>query len=97
MDREKFLAAWGDTSLTVRDIAWMFNCTAFQVRHHAIRFGAPVRPNGGCARQSADDPTPEEIEERSAVVRSWWSEETRERRMIGGTVGWMPPGTGLAH
>lgn len=64
-------------------------CTALGIptgSFHAIRqrYALPVR---ACDKQldftETEPPTPEEIAERAAVVRAGWSDEERERRIVG--------------
>lgn len=40
---------------------------------------------------SAYDPTPEEIQDRSAAIRKRWSKRTRRRRRVSGDDQWQVP------
>lgn len=49
----------------------------------ARRYGLHARPQDTATCRRTDDPSPEEIAERAAFVRSSWSEEELERRACG--------------
>ena len=41
--------------------------------------------------RSVADPTPEEIRQRSAFIRSRWTPTERDRRSMGKPLAWVPP------
>lgn len=81
--REEFAAAWFDSSLRRVDIANKFGLSKTLCRNIAAEFGLPpVREQiESCFNNRQDDPTPEEIAQRSAEVQRSWSAAEKSRRM----------------
>lgn len=76
---------------TVSDIALALGISQTFLYRLKDRYGLPSRQRGGVAFTIVD-PSPEEIAERAAVERSRWSEEERQRRMVGVPRDrWTPP------
>jgi hypothetical protein len=86
---EKVRRLWLDHTITMQEITFELKCSDTYARKVAKRMGLPRRPPGGCRRGFVEI-SPAEIAERAAIVRSWWSEEERERRMCYQD-GWEPP------
>lgn len=73
---------WNDKSLTRDEVARRLGLSETQLTAAARRFGLPPR---GIRRRaySMDELTPEVIAQRAAAIRATWSEEEREKRMVG--------------
>lgn len=55
------------------------------------RYGLPRRPDERGAHEE-DNPTPEEIAERAAIIRERWTESERKLREVGAVrARWQPP------
>lgn len=82
MDKAKLEAVW--ESMKVADIAAMHGTTEQSVYHWARKYGLPSRLQlVNRDAPLAGDPSPEQIEERAAVIRMGWSDEERQRRVVG--------------
>jgi hypothetical protein len=82
MDEAKLKTLWADQRHTLGQICYRLGRrTEADVLAAAKRLGLPERLGPRHDRQP-DDPTPEEIAERAAEVRSWWDEKTRAMRSV---------------
>jgi len=87
VDRELFAELWL-AGVSVPEIASRVGCHQPAVYSLRVKFGLPRRPRVPCTNK---DPTPEEIEQRSAEVRECWSDEDRDRRLVGKPEAWGVP------
>ena len=87
IDRELFAELWY-AGASVPEIASRVGCQQPTVYTLRVKLGLPRRGRVPCAKK---DPTPEEIEQRSAEVRERWSDEERERRAVGKPEAWGVP------
>jgi len=73
------------------EIATKYGTNKSRIYSLARKHHLPARGRG--KTPESESPTAEEIEIRSAEVRSRWSERERERRIVGGpqSVKWRPP------
>lgn len=78
MDRKKFEKAW-KSSENVKEASERLGITDQSAYYWARKFGLSMF----CADPDENSPTPEEIEERAAEVRSRWSPEEEQRRIVG--------------
>lgn len=77
ISKERLEALW--LEYTAIEISKKTGLTVNKVYFYARRYGLPSRP-----RQNLDhSPTPSEIAERAAAIRSQWSDEEAERRWCG--------------
>lgn len=90
IDEALFVEMYRDKEVTLTDIANRFGMAADTVSRRASMMGLPLR--GPIWRPAAVDPTPEEIAERAAEIRSRWSESERRKRIVGPKEArWTPP------
>lgn len=83
--REEFAAAWMDPDVTQRRVAKKFGLSRTTCGAIAAEYGLPYRSrfsNMIGTSNSVIDPTPEQIAERCAEIRSRWSESEKERRAL---------------
>lgn len=82
MDKAKLEAVWG--TMKVADIAAMNSTTEQAVYYWARKHGLPSRLSLASSYDGPvdDDPTPDQIAERAAVVRSKWTDKERQRRDV---------------
>lgn len=85
------MAEW-HSGKSVNEIAAKYRIHPSSVYNLARRHHLPKRSRR-VLRPEPQSPTPDEIEARSAEVRSWWSESERRRRVVGGSRSphWTPP------
>jgi hypothetical protein len=95
IDVRKFFELWASTALRNDEIAETLGITRGQLFIVAKRLAAPQRPRSLSAPSNGmtkDDPTLDEIAERSAIIRDSWTPEERERRAVGGRMlNWRAP------
>ena len=93
LDRQKCRELW-TTSLTNEELARELGITPVQLYVAGQKLGLGQRW-GYISRkyQPRQDPTEDEIRARAAEIRAGWSEEERERRLVGNCVDrtWRPP------
>lgn len=90
IDTDLLRDLWFDSGVAITDICVRLGVSQDTIYKNAKQIGLPRRPRA--ERLSDKDPTPEEIEERSAVIRAGWSESEAERRRVGGKrQEWSPP------
>lgn len=70
-DETEFMRMWDDPSMTARDIATWYGCGISTVRNKAYFLRLGDKPLD-TPEILPGDPTPEEIEQRCAEVRSKW-------------------------
>jgi hypothetical protein len=80
-----------NSELSSEEIASRLGVTIARLRKLRCRYGLPSRSTHSTGRQDSPDPTPEEIIERAAEVRSRWSAEEEARRLCCGFKKWRPP------
>jgi hypothetical protein len=80
IDKDKLAEVW--TTMKVNDIAEKYEMTAQSVYALARRCGLPSRLDlaGLNDGPGEDDPTPEQIEERTKAIRESWPDGEHERR-----------------
>jgi hypothetical protein len=76
---------------SAEEIAAKYGTNKSRIYSLARKHHLPARGRG--ETPGSESPTAEEIEIRAAEVRSRWSEQERERRIVGGSrsVHWKPP------
>lgn len=78
MNREKFEKVWG-SSESVKEVCKKLKISQQSAYYWARKFDLPTF----CGTVDVMSPTPEEIAERAAEVRSTWSEAEERRRVVG--------------
>jgi hypothetical protein len=81
VDARKVFALWANPELGTLEIASRLGLTKSQIWCVSRRLRLPPRPRAEMERLSA--PSPEEIADRCAQVRAGWSDEEREKRIVG--------------
>lgn len=83
------------------ELADALGCPRGSLHYLAARYKLPKRtPEKWAKRTGAkrDLPTPQEIADRAAAIRATWSEEEKERRMVGKrTRSWQMPAYAFAR
>lgn len=82
LDVEKFVEAYFSQARN-EELSLRFNLTRMRIAELRQLLGLPSRLLHLDSKPAEPDPTPEEIIERAADVRSRWSPEERERRAVG--------------
>jgi hypothetical protein len=77
------------TSIQNRELAARLGIANSRLWEIRRRYGLPYRSQE--RQKPTADPSPEEIETRSAVVRRRWTQAETARRLVGATPGWHPP------
>lgn len=90
IDVKKLFALWAG-NLGTMQIAAEMGLTKNQVWSAARRLGLPTRPRSGSDRDQRENPTPDEIAKRAAVVRAGWTPSEARRRLVGGCRRWSIP------
>lgn len=88
MDVCKLFQLWHDHSVSNDELKELLGLTKHQFYSLKAKHSLPTRPiecqKPNPSRGSNEwEPTPAEIEERAAQVRSWWTPEEEERRRVG--------------
>lgn len=90
VDTDLLRLLWDDCEVPLQDISERLGVSHDTIYKYAKVLQLPRRPRA--VRRSDDDPTPEQIEERAAVIRAKWTDAERERRQVGGKAQqWAPP------
>ena len=82
VDVKKLFRLW-NTKKSSQEVADALGIGRSRLFFLARRYGLQKRPQDVSTCQRINDPSPEEIAERAAFVRSFWSEEELERRACG--------------
>ncbi len=81
MTREELTKVW--PVMSVAEIAETFGVTGQTVYSRARAYGLRARNAGaGGDGPDVDDPTPEQIKERSEAIKSSWTDEQRAHRCV---------------
>ena len=85
MNTERLKELWSDDRLTLQQVAMWLSTKADKVKEQARLLGLPDKIDKRCLRIAFEtlDPTPEEIEERSAAVRAGWTPRQEKSRRVG--------------
>jgi hypothetical protein len=78
-----------NTSIQNRELAGRLGIAVSRLWEIRKRYGLPPRAHE--RKSPTIDPSPEEIETRSAVVRRRWTQAETARRLVGAIPGWHPP------
>jgi len=84
IDKQKLAEVW--ETMTVKEIAVKFSVKDQAVYAAARRFGLTSRmllEDEDDSKPGKDDPTPEQIAERTEAIRNSWPEGEHERRFLG--------------
>jgi len=80
--RKEFERHWYNLTISRAELCRIFGVSKHTIRNFALEFGVEmVRSNPNYYKQPEYCPTPEEIAERAAEIRSRWSEAVRSSRM----------------
>jgi len=80
--KEEFERYWYDLTISRAELCKIFGVSKHTIRNFALEFGVEmVRTNANYHKQADYCPTPEEIAERTAEIRSRWSDAVRSSRM----------------
>ena len=88
IDEQKLRELWADNSLRTREVAVLLGTTLTPLYREAKRLKLPKR-EGGKRMAGELDPTPEEIEARSAEIRASWTRSQVRNRTPAHR--WRPP------
>lgn len=82
MTKKQLEKVW--STLRVREIAAKFGVTDQTVYSRARAYGLPSRNSSKFSVDGPgdDDPTPQQIKERSELIKSSWTDEQRELRCV---------------
>lgn len=78
-----------NTSIENRELAGRLGIAVSRLWEIRKQYGLPYRAHE--RKRPTVDPSPEEIERRSAVVRRRWTQTETARRLVGENPGWQPP------
>jgi hypothetical protein len=81
--RERFTEMWMDYSYTRAEVSFILGIPKSSCFTLAKAWGLPVERDGFRQNCNNPDPTPEEIRERCAEIRSRWTDEEWEMRSKG--------------
>lgn len=90
LDAKKVFELW-HSDLRNDEVAVALGVSRNYLAKVRSRYGLPKRPDERGVHEE-DNPTPEQIAERAAEIRSRWSESEHRLRQVGATrARWQPP------
>jgi hypothetical protein len=78
-----------NTSIENRDLAGRLGVAVSRLWEIRKQYGLPYRAHE--RKSPTVDPSPEEIEKRTAVIRRRWTKTEEAQRLVGSRPGWHPP------